>query len=112
MVKHEIKVELSDSATIQTLIEKSYFEEGFKGKILGKKNFLTIDESDEINHTIFKGLNNATVKIINEIIEPYTPNALLQRTWECLESKPVIASAVSNAVVMKRASLVCSSPSA
>ena len=69
MVKHEIKVELSDSATIQTLIEKSYFKEGFKGKILGKKNFLTIDESDEINHTIFKGLNNATVKITNEIID-------------------------------------------
>ena len=69
MVKHEIKVELSDSATIQTLIEKSYFEEGFKGKILGKKHFLTIDESDEINHTIFKGLNNATVKITNEIID-------------------------------------------
>ena len=69
MVKHEIKVEFSDSTTIQTLIEKSYFEEGFKGKILGKKNFLTIDESDEINHTIFKGLNNATVKITNEIID-------------------------------------------
>jgi hypothetical protein len=69
MVKHEIKVELSDSATIQTLIEKSYFEEGFKGKILGKKHFLTIEESDEINHTIFKGLNNATVKITNEIID-------------------------------------------
>ena len=69
MVKHEIKVEFSDSTTIQTLIEKSYFEEGFKGKILGKKNFLAIDESDEINHTIFKGLNNATVKITNEIID-------------------------------------------
>lgn len=69
MVKHEIKVDLSDSTKIQELIEKSYFEEGLKGKILGKKNFLTIDESDEINHTIFKGLNNATVKITNEIID-------------------------------------------
>ena len=69
MVKHEIKVELSDSVKIQEIIDKSYFDEGFKGKILGKKNFLTIDESDEINHTIFKGLNNATVKITNEIID-------------------------------------------
>ena len=69
MVKHEIKVELSDSTTIQQIIEKAYFEEGFKGKILGKKHFLTIDETDEINHTIFKGLNNATVKITNEIID-------------------------------------------
>ncbi len=69
MVKHEIKVELSDSTSIQEIIEKAYFEEGQMGKILGKKHYLTIDESDEINYTIFKGLNNATVKITNEIID-------------------------------------------
>ena len=69
MVKHEIKVELSDSTSIQEIIEKAYFEEGQMGKILGKKHYLTIHESDEINHTIFKGLNNATVKITNEIID-------------------------------------------
>lgn len=69
MVKHEIKVELSDSTSIQEIIEKAYFEEGQMGKILGKKHYLTIDESDEVNYTIFKGLNNATVKITNEIID-------------------------------------------
>jgi hypothetical protein len=69
MVKHEIKVEFNNSEVIENLIVKSYFEEGLKGKILGKKNFLRIDESDEINYTIFKGLNNATVKITNEIID-------------------------------------------
>ena len=69
MVKHEIKVELSDSTSIKEIIEKAYFEEGQMGKILGKKHYLTIDESDEINYTIFKGLNNATVKITNEIID-------------------------------------------
>ena len=69
MVKHEIKVELSDSTSIQEIIEKAYFEEGQMCKILGKKHYLTIDESDEINYTIFKGLNNATVKITNEIID-------------------------------------------
>jgi hypothetical protein len=69
MVKHEIKVELSDSTSIKEIIEKAYFEEGQMGKILGKKHYLTIDESDEINHIIFKGLNNATVKITNEIID-------------------------------------------
>ena len=69
MVKHEIKVELSDSTSIQEIIEKAYFEEGQMGKILDKKHYLTIDESDEINYTIFKGLNNATVKITNEIID-------------------------------------------
>jgi hypothetical protein len=69
MIKHEIKVELSDSNTIQELIEKTYFEEGNHGKILGKKHYLTIEQEDDINYTIFKGLNNATVKIMNDIID-------------------------------------------
>lgn len=66
MIKHEIKVELEHSETLKNIIEKAYFEEGMKGKILGKKNFIKIEESDDINHTIFKGLNGATVKIQNE----------------------------------------------
>lgn len=69
MVKHEIKVELKNSDSLKAIIEKSYFEEGNLGKILGKKNYLTIDESDDVNYVIFKGLNNATVKITNEIID-------------------------------------------
>lgn len=66
MIKHEIKVELNNSDEIKTIIEKSYFEDGQMGKILGKKHYLTIDESDDINFTIFKGLHNATVKISNQ----------------------------------------------
>ncbi len=69
MIKHEIKVELSDSNSIQELIEKTYFEEGDRGKIVGKKHYLTIEEEDDINYTIFKGLNNATVKVMNDIID-------------------------------------------
>lgn len=69
MIKHEIKVELSDSNSIQELIEKTYFEEGDRGKIVGKKHYLTIEEEDDINYTIFKGLNNATIKVMNEIID-------------------------------------------
>jgi hypothetical protein len=68
MVKHEIKVELNRTEEISKIIEKSYFEEGFNGKIADTKNFLVIDESDDINYSIFKGLHNATVKIINEDI--------------------------------------------
>lgn len=69
MVKHEIKVEFNDTDTLKSLIEKSYFEEGFKGKILGKKHYLTIEDEDDVNHTIFKGLNNATVKLVNESVD-------------------------------------------
>lgn len=65
MVKHEIKVELGNSEVIKKIIEQAYFEEGYAGKIIGKKHHLTINEDDDVNYTIFKGLNGATVKITN-----------------------------------------------
>lgn len=68
MVKHEIKVELNKTEELKSIIEKAYFEEGFGGKILGKKHFINITKEDDINWTIFNGLHNTTVKIINEEI--------------------------------------------
>ena len=69
MVKNEIKIELSNTQQLQELIEKAYFQEGFGGKICGKKYFIEIPPKDDINWIIFKGLNNVTVKITNEIID-------------------------------------------
>ena len=66
MIKHEIKIDLDMPDELKEIIEKAYFEEGQMGKILGKKHFLKINESDDINYTIFKGLNNVTVKISNQ----------------------------------------------
>ena len=66
MVKYEIKVEISQAENLRNIIEKAYYEDGFGGKLIGKKHYLVIDESDDINYTIFKGLNNATVKVTNE----------------------------------------------
>lgn len=65
MVKHEIKVEVSKPEEIKDLIQKAYFEEGNQGKIIGKKHFLEISKEDDINYTIFKDLNGATVKVSN-----------------------------------------------
>ena len=64
MVKHEIKVEFSNTEALKTIIEKAYFKEGSSGKILGKSNFIKIEESEEI-HSTLKGLHNSTVKITN-----------------------------------------------
>jgi hypothetical protein len=64
MVKHEIKIPFHNGEELKTLIQKSYFEEGDRGKLLGRKNFIKIN--DDVNHAIFKGLNNITVKITNE----------------------------------------------
>jgi hypothetical protein len=68
MARYEIKVELLCSESIKDIIEKTYFEEGDYGKILNKNNYLKIEESDDINYSIFKGLNNVTVKILNNDI--------------------------------------------
>ena len=69
MIKNEIKVEYFNSEDLKSLIQKAYFDEGQMGKIVGKKHHLSIPPSDDINWTIFKGLNNVTVKITNEIID-------------------------------------------
>ena len=59
-MKHEIKVEFSNSEALKQIIEKSYFEEGIVGKIISKKHFIKIDEkNDEICYVVFKGLNDA-----------------------------------------------------
>lgn len=68
-MKHEIKVEFSNSKALKKIIEDVYFEKGTMGKISGKESYLKIDESDVVLHTVFKGLNNATVKITNEIVD-------------------------------------------
>ncbi len=65
MIKHEIKVEFSNTEAIRSLIEKAYFEEGYMGKIMGKNHFIKVDESNDVDYTIFKGLNSVTAKITN-----------------------------------------------
>lgn len=70
MIKHEIKVEFSNSEVLKNLINKAYFEEGYMGKIMGKNNYIKVDESvDDIAYTVFRGLNSTTAKITNEIID-------------------------------------------
>lgn len=64
MVKHEIKIPFSNGEELRNIIQKAYFEEGDRGKLLGRKNYIKI--TDDVNHAIFKGLNNITVKLTNE----------------------------------------------
>lgn len=65
-MRHEIKIDFPDSKTLQALIEKAYFEQGTMGRIKGQDHFLKIEESDDVLYTVLKGLNNATIKIIND----------------------------------------------
>ena len=80
MVKHEIKVEFNNSEALRKIIETAYFDEGFGGKILGKKHYITVDESDDINHTIFKEMNNVTVKLTNDEVIDGTMRFVIDET--------------------------------
>jgi hypothetical protein len=89
MVKHEIKVELNKTEEIRQIIEKAYFEEGFGGKIIGKNHFLTIEQEDDINYSIFSGLNNVTVKIINEEVIDGTMRFVIDETDGQIKLYPI-----------------------
>ena len=80
MVKHEIKVEFNNSEALRKIIETAYFDEGFGGKILGKKHYITVEKSDDINYTIFKDLNNVTVKITNDEVIDGTMRFVIDET--------------------------------
>jgi hypothetical protein len=90
MIKHEIKVEFSNSDVLKSIIEKAYFEEGHMGKILRKEDhFIKIGESDEINYTIFKGLNGITTKIINEEVVDGAMRFMVDETQGELRLYPI-----------------------
>lgn len=89
MVKHEIKVEISKPVELKNLIEKAYFEEGDRGKVLGKKNFLKITKEDDVNYTIFKDLNGATVKVTNSEIIDGTMRFMVEESEEDINLYPI-----------------------
>jgi hypothetical protein len=64
-MKYELKIEFKDNQQLEEVIQKSYFEDGTLGKLVGKKSFITINSDDPL-FIVFKGLNNMTVKLINE----------------------------------------------
>jgi F0F1-type ATP synthase delta subunit len=66
MVKHEIKIELTNTTELSELIKKAYFIEGDSGKILKKKYFVTIEPENDIDYSILKGMDGATIKVHND----------------------------------------------
>jgi len=66
-MKYELKIEFKNNQQLDEVIQKSYFEDGTLGKLVGKKTSLTIPSEDPL-FIVFKGLNNMTVKILNDIM--------------------------------------------
>ena len=89
MLKQEIKVEFKNSKELTDLIEKSYFLEGDSGKILKKEHYLKVDESEDVDYSIFKGLDGAIVKLINEDVINGTFRLMVDETTSDVRLYPV-----------------------
>lgn len=63
-MKYEIKIEFSNEEKLKEIINNTYFGEFGNGKILKNKEEFFI-ANEEPNSLILKGLNNMTVRLIN-----------------------------------------------
>ena len=88
MIKHEIKVEFSNSEAIRKIIQKAYFENNQMGKIKDKTHYITLNASDNIHETL-NGLNRATVKIINEEVIDGTMRFIIDESHGDLRLYPI-----------------------
>lgn len=64
-MKSELKIEYNHPKQLEKVIKKSYFEDETIGRLVGKKDYLEIDEENEI-YPLVKGLNNMTIRLFNE----------------------------------------------
>ena len=65
-MKYELKIELKEeNKQIEDVNQKSYFENGTNGKLIGNKSCIKIPDSDPL-FIVFKGLNNMTIKLLND----------------------------------------------
>lgn len=60
-----MKIEFKDDEQLKNVIDQSYFQDGNNGKLIGKKSYVSINEENPL-FIAFRGLNNATIKLINE----------------------------------------------
>jgi hypothetical protein len=87
-MKYEMKIEFKDESQLKDVIEKSYFEEGNLGKLIGKKSFVTIEQEDPL-FIAFKGLNNMTVKLFNEKIIEGSMRCVIDETDTKINLYPI-----------------------
>jgi hypothetical protein len=87
-MKYEIKIEYKQAEQLEKTIQKSYFEDGTKGKLVGKKAFITIDREDPL-FIVFKGLNNTTAKLTNEDLIDGSMRCIVDETEDSINLFPI-----------------------
>jgi len=87
-MKYELKIEYKDNDQLKSLINKSYFDNGNNGKLKGKTSFLKIEKEDPL-FVVFKGLNNATTKIVNDELIDGTMRCVVDENTEIIQLYPI-----------------------
>jgi hypothetical protein len=87
-MKYEIKIEYKQTEQLENTIQKSYFEDGTMGKLVGKKAFITIDKEDPL-FIVFKGLNNLTAKLTNEDLIDGSMRCVVDETEDNINLFPI-----------------------
>lgn len=65
-MRNELKVEIGNNQVLEEIIQKSYFDSGQMGRLIGKNNFINLTpQVDDTAYVILKGLHNATIKVTN-----------------------------------------------
>jgi hypothetical protein len=87
-MKYELKIEFKEKEQLENTIQKSYFEDGTKGKLVGKKAYLTINQEDPL-FIVFRGLNNITAKLTNEDLIDGSLRCVVDETEDRINLYPV-----------------------
>lgn len=87
-MKYELKIEFKDKSQLNQVIEESYFNDGTKGKLVGKKSSIKITKEDPL-FIVFKGLNNMTAKILNDELIDGSVRCVVDETSDMINLYPV-----------------------
>jgi hypothetical protein len=87
-MKYELKIEFKEKDELEKMIQKSYFEDGTMGKLIGKKAYIQIKQDDPL-FIVFKGLNNITAKLTNEDLIDGSMRCVVDETEEVINLFPI-----------------------
>jgi hypothetical protein len=87
-MKYELKIEFKEKDELKKMIQKSYFEDGSQGKLIGKKAYIQIKQDDPL-FIVFKGLNNITAKLTNEDLIDGSMRCVVDETEEVISLFPI-----------------------
>lgn len=87
-MKHEMKIEFRENQILEEVIKGSYFSDANLGKLIGKKHSITISEEEPL-FIAFRGLNNTTIKLLNEDLIEGTMRCIVEESPNSISLFPI-----------------------